>query len=513
MDRESLNYVKIIWKRLWLVILCGALVGGVSYWFRNQQAPAFQSQVRVFITNAFATAPDVGQLDTSERLAILYAEFLQNYSLLADTIEHLEIPTTPEELQQAINTYVIPDTPILVINVTYPNAQRAADIANDLANRLIDNIPSSLTPSEQQRLESLEAQIEGLENQIAVLSIQTADALEALNQAIDGDADADTVESLREEYNQFTARLGEYQGTLSDVTTTFLNLSSKATSLQVIEPARIPTRSSGISAVLVGVVGVVFGLIAGVGIVLLFEFINPTMRYIDELGELDLPILGTVPNISGVRRPEQYLVDRRSIVPRLKDEISTIYINTFLGKKANQKIYMIVSSSVREGRTLITANLAVHCANQQLRVLLIDSSLDNATLQQVFKLKNDKGFIDLADAKPVNLKDYVQSTAVPGLDVITMGMALSDNMNAVDTNSIKQALNSLINKEKYDLVLIDTAALEKQVDVYLMGHTLEANIVFLASLRRTRRAAIEEAWGQFQRLPNATPVGLIVNRA
>jgi capsular exopolysaccharide synthesis family protein len=127
----------------------------------------------------------------------------------------------------------------------------------------------------------------------------------------------------------------------------------------------------------------------------------------------------------------------------------------FMGdEKLKPSVFAITSAVPAEGKSTVSANLAVALSFSHSRVLLVDADLRRGRLHQLFKLNRSNGLSDILDGQS-ELENAVQSTSYDHLDFISIGsypdhpseLLMSDRMDTF----IAQA------KEKYDFVIFDTA--------------------------------------------------------
>ena len=84
------------------------------------------------------------------------------------------------------------------------------------------------------------------------------------------------------------------------------------------------------------------------------------------------------------------------------------------------KVINITSSMKNEGKSTVTANLAVSFANLDKRVLIIEGDLRNPSVHRMFNISNINGLTDIL----LNNKEFaecVHCTDVKNLHVLTSG--------------------------------------------------------------------------------------------
>lgn len=121
-----------------------------------------------------------------------------------------------------------------------------------------------------------------------------------------------------------------------------------------------------------------------------------------------------------------------------------------------RKTLAIVSPETGEGRSYLTANLAVVFSQLGERTLLIDGDMRKPRQHALFNLDNQLGLSTLLAAR-ANLEDVVQR--VPSLRDLSVLTAGATPPNPVELLSQAGFINLLAQAaEQYDVVLIDTPA-------------------------------------------------------
>src|SRR5690348_9326840 len=134
------------------------------------------------------------------------------------------------------------------------------------------------------------------------------------------------------------------------------------------------------------VLGIVVGLVVGVGLAFFIEYLDTSVKTIDDVERsLQSPVLGVIPqNVGlileeGVDSPhaEAYRVLRTNLLFSRKDE----KLNTIA----------VVSAGAGEGKSTTVFNLASVFAQSRHRVLIVDSDLRRPTLHKMLRISNGLG--------------------------------------------------------------------------------------------------------------------------
>ncbi|QGY39185.1 polysaccharide chain length determinant protein [Pseudodesulfovibrio cashew] len=92
-------------------------------------------------------------------------------------------------------------------------------------------------------------------------------------------------------YEQLVSRYGR-----SEVSKE-MELQDKAMTFRVLDPAVVPSAPSSPNRPLIILLGIVAGIGLGVGIIILIDLINPSIKTLDDLKEFGIPVLAVVPRV------------------------------------------------------------------------------------------------------------------------------------------------------------------------------------------------------------------------
>lgn len=160
---------------------------------------------------------------------------------------------------------------------------------------------------------------------------------------------------------------------------------------------------------------------------------------------------------------QSYIITNPNIAGNVKDAYISLSDNIrFLLTPVNGKIIAVTSKNEEEGKSTFAVNLAITLAQRSAKVLLVDTNMRNPSIHKKLKLRNTKGFSTFV-AGFDSLSDVLKRDVVPGLDVITSGIASPDPYGLIKSENTKVFFEKI--QEYYDYVIIDTAALSSGIDV------------------------------------------------
>ena len=196
------------------------------------------------------------------------------------------------------------------------------------------------------------------------------------------------------------------------------------------------------------VLGIVFGLLVGVGLAFFIEYLDTSVKTIDDVERaLQTPVIGVIPQDVGClldegvdsRHAEAYRVLRTNIMFSRKDD------------KLNSIV--VVSAGAGEGKSTTVTNLATVFAQAGDRVLIVDSDLRRPTLHKILRVSNSIGLTNYL-LKQNTLEEVIQTTSIPTLHLMASGKLPSSSMSILNSSQMREMITEL--KRRYDFVFFDS---------------------------------------------------------
>jgi polysaccharide biosynthesis transport protein len=152
---------------------------------------------------------------------------------------------------------------------------------------------------------------------------------------------------------------------------------------------------------------------------------------------------------------------------------------------------MITSARPREGKTVVSANLAYSFSElAQKRTLVIDGDLRRGRMSELFGLPNNAGLGELLSGK-ASPQEVCRAVGRPSLHVLTAGKANLDSIGELlGSTSAQIAMRDLFSQ--YDYVLLDTPPVLGLADTGMLGAWTDVALL-IVRIHKTPRNLIDKS--------------------
>ena len=393
-----------ILKRAWVLILCGAIGFAGMYWYSMSRSDTYTSSGTLYVYNANPN--------------------LVNYQY-----------TNSADLNSAVqllNTYMV--------------VVRSNKVMDVVAEQLASKYPG-IQPSYIARTLSM-----GSVNETGVLSIRCV--------TDDAQKSADICNAVMETAPAEIIRV------------------VNAGSIEIIDYAEVPLRADSRFSLHKAIIGIALGMILGAALLVLVFLFDGKITTLKELKDnYTPPVLASVRRVADdakkpgkrgkrgqktARDPSQFMLTDKSDMEDVENysKLRMNLLYTLVGKK--ERVVVVTSAVPGEGKSTITANLAISCATSGKQVLLMDGDLRRACQRDIFHY--DKELPGLSDVLigSCSWQDTLLTTSWDSLAVMPAGHFPPNPTELLDSEEMRKLLKEL--SEHYDLVLIDAPPINVVTD-------------------------------------------------
>lgn len=196
------------------------------------------------------------------------------------------------------------------------------------------------------------------------------------------------------------------------------------------------------------------------------------------------------------------------------ESIKTIRTNlAFSALDGDMKVILNTSPQAGDGKSFVSANLAVAYAQEDKKVLMIDCDLRKGRQHEIFEVMNltSGGYSNLI----LNYKDdmkftkYIIHTSNKNIDLLPTGPTPPNPVELLASEKNRKLIERL--RKIYDVIILDCPPVLGLSDTLIMTKYSDANIVVVSN-KKTKIENLDrtkKAFGQ----ANAKITGVIINKA
>ncbi|MEO8852555.1 MAG: polysaccharide biosynthesis tyrosine autokinase [Ginsengibacter sp.] len=214
-----------------------------------------------------------------------------------------------------------------------------------------------------------------------------------------------------------------------------------------------------------------FGIV--VAFIFIKEFLTGKVLYRNEIESLtSIPIIGEI----AFDKSKDKIVIQKGARTFIAEEFRKLRISlSFLGIDSAHKKILITSSISGEGKSFISANLAISLSLTGKKVVLVDMDMNNPTLDKILEVKRDEGVTEFLEGTKDPEEIIKRVDLHENLFFISAGAELPENPSELLSNG---KVNELINylENVFDFVIIDTSPMVLVTDGYLLTGLCDATL-------------------------------------
>lgn len=359
-----------------------------------------------------------------------------------------------------------------LINELNAADQKFASLANDLGPMS----PEIKRVNEQRALlnEKIDARVTGilklLETQVATAKAELDATDLAVETALKMDMEKLTTSRPYFDKKRELEEMQDYRRLLTrkmNIEKTDLNLPRSA-QVEIIEAAVPDIKPVRPKKTLNIVLGVVIGLVVGVGLAFFIEYLDTSVKTIDDVERLlQSPVLGVIPQNVG------YLIEEGAESPHA-EAYRVLRTNLLFARKDDKlNSAAVVSAGAGEGKSTTVLNLATVFAQSGQRVVIVDSDLRRPTLHKILRVTNNLGLTNYL-LKQNTLDEVIQTTALPTLDFLASGKLPSSSLGILSSSQMKALIGEL--KARYDFVFFDSPPIMGVSDASILASEVDMTV-------------------------------------
>ncbi|WP_315790179.1 polysaccharide biosynthesis tyrosine autokinase [Fischerella sp. JS2] len=465
-------------------------------------------------------------VDVNARLEKLQTQARVNSQEAVSAVDLSQVPGTQKvltELQEAQSELTVARTRYQPGHPTVANLEEKVSALRSLLQQRIEQVGGNnqqISTANLQMGEVRQKLIEdlantdkervGLERRIAELTNtwsvykQRANILPKLEQ------------TQRELERKLKAAQTTYETLLTRIQEINVAENQNVSNARIISPALVPDEPSGTRKALIIAGGGVLGIMLGIIAALAADLIDRSIKTVKEARELfQYTLLGVIPSVSktaknsysvqGLDRPIPRVVGRDIPHFPVGDAYQMLQANLKFLSYKQLKAITVTSSIPKEGKSEVSANLAVAMAQVERRVLLVDADMRHPIQHHIWQLSNNQGLSNIiVDQVPL---ETIVHEVMPNLHVLTSGVMPPNPVALLDSDRMATLVASFT--KKYDCVIFDAPPLAGTADAAVLGKLADG--ILLVVRPEVVDYASASAAKEFLTQSGQTVLGMVMN--
>ena len=255
----------------------------------------------------------------------------------------------------------------------------------------------------------------------------------------------------------------------------------------IIDAASLPKEAFNVNHVKNISIFFLMGLLVSVILVMLINFFDNTIETEEELEKyLQVKTLGSIP-LNQNKKEE--IIDKSDAKSYANECINTIRTNIlYMNGIKNAKTMLITSCMPGEGKSWVSANIAIAFSDINKKVLLIDTDLRRGRANKIFGINETKGLSDYLSSMTGNAKEdlslakkYIKETKIPNLHLLTNGSIPENPSELLVSDKMKELMELL--KNTYDIVIVDAPPSKIVTDGVILSTIADSTILVVNSAK------------------------------
>jgi capsular exopolysaccharide synthesis family protein len=483
------DYVRVVRRHRILVVVITVLFVGVALAVSMSKTETFRAQAQISFRDVLADLNLLGVGDTvpelaPAQLAQINAELIARPEVTRRVAKRINEDISAAALASMVSASVGVQTNLVIVTAEAGDAQLAAEVANEYAR--------------------------------AAKEVGTAEQLKRLRQA--QKAILEEIKKARQDQNPgvSTIRLSVLEQTLSRVQT-LLQISEP---VRIVSPAGVPgapvSPTPARDAVLAGLVGLVFGLLAAFGRDSLDRRLHTAKEVHDELG---VPVLARVPK-SALGSAGLAAGGERKLSEADFEAFRVLRMNLAALRTEPPVSVLITSALPEEGKSTLSMGLASASTVAGQRTLLVECDLRRPSFSGRLGIPREPGLTDYLNgrvepqtvlrtidlAMPTGANGAAEGGSAGTLVCISAGSPVANPAELLISARFKDFLAKV--SQTYDLVILDGGPMLSIVDPLELVPQVDA-VVFCVRAQKTTRDQVRAARAALANLPER-PIGAVL---
>ena len=276
--------------------------------------------------------------------------------------------------------------------------------------------------------------------------------------------------------------------------------------VSVIDLAEVPTSPSNINTIKTVVIMALVGFVLSSGIVFIIFYFDDIVRDTETLEkESNLPILSKIfKDNSNV----ELIVNEKPNAAASEGIRNLRTSLQFSSVDEKLKTILVTSSVPSDGKSYVSANLAISFAQAGKRTLLIDCDLRKGRQHKIFSISGNEGLSNLLIEDVKNCSNYIFKTTINNLFLMPRGTFPPNPSELLNSKKNRLLIETL--QKHFEIVILDGAPISGLSDSLILSSLVDKTII-VASINHTPKTELTNAKKALDSV-SANVAGIVANR-
>lgn len=184
----------------------------------------------------------------------------------------------------------------------------------------------------------------------------------------------------------------------------------------------------------------------------------------------------------------------------------------FINASNKLKSILVTSTVPGEGKSYVSANLAITFAQAGKRVVLVDADMRKGRQHEVFELSNENGLsnylISAVEDDKIDLGDYIKPTIVENLYVMTAGIVPPNPAELLTSQKMSDLIKAL--EKSADIVIFDGTPSTIVTDALIISRSIGSTLI-VTSHKQTKMEDLKQIKKNIENVGGKI-AGVVVNK-
>ncbi len=252
---------------------------------------------------------------------------------------------------------------------------------------------------------------------------------------------------------------------------TALAYASNLANSRIVSPAQATNQPVSPKTSIIYLAAVVLAFVLSMGLVSFKEIFTGKILFRSQIEKFtDIPI---VAEISSFKEKKALLIKGHNNRV-IQEQFRQLRAATGLFNKANTKKKILVTSSIPgEGKSLISANLALSLSRSGKKVVLLDLDIRNPEISRNFEFSKSEGIANFLEGK-MEATDIIKSSNFSNLFILPAGETKENPTELLLNERLTDLIEFL--EASYDFVIMDTPPVNSVTDAYILSELSELSL-------------------------------------